>query len=288
MKKNVFIPLIIGLLMILSVLSVSASPALTLNTVTWTEGAVINISTKSVNDGSQVNMSYITLRFSASNTRNSTSMNLINITNSSATNFDLGYANFTITLAQHLLDDTNLGSVTGVSTGVGAADAVALAATTVTVDLSNPTAPTAVTFSNPVEADETITATINRQDSNRCFVRFGGVGAPRQAMTLSGTTCTFTVTANNPPNSAYHAFVTADDAGSDSEALSAVQNIEITATKNDGGGLFGAGASIVMPNDNSVQSALGLSSNPFAPKQKQNAVVIVIIIIAIIISKNKK
>src|SRR3990167_3138370 len=282
MKKNVFIPLLIGLLMLLAITSVSASPALTLNTATWTEGAVVNISTKSSNYASLVNMSYITLRYSASNTRNSTSLNLINITNTTATNFDLGYANFTVTLAQQLLDDTNLGSVTGVSTGVGAADAVALSATTVTVDLSNPTAPTAVTFSNPVEADETITATINRQDSNRCFVRFGSSGAPRQAMTLSGSTCTFTVTSNNPPNSAYQAFVTADDNGADAEALSAAQNIEITATRSDGGGLFGDGAQITLPNDNSVQSALGLSSNPFAPKDKKMVFLIIVIIVAII------
>ena len=285
MKKNVFIPLIIGLLLILTLQSVVASPALALITTTWTNG-LVNISTKSANDASQVNMSYITLRYVASNTRNSTTFNLINITNTTATNFDWGYANFTFG-SEFILDDTSSASVTGVSTGIGDSGNVALAATTVIVDQNNPVAPTAVTFSNPVEADETITATIDRDNANRCFIRFGSQGAPRNAMTLSGTTCTFTVTANNPPNSAYQAFVTADDNGADAEALSTAQNIEITATKNDGGGLFGAGATLTMPKDNSIQSALGLSKNPFSPKQKQNALLIVIVIIAIILMRKK-
>lgn len=286
MKKNVFIPLLIGLLFLMSILSVSASPALTLNTLTWTNSA-INISTKSANDDSQVNMSYITLRYSASNTRNNTVFNLINISNTTATNFDLGYANFTFG-SSFVMDDTSSGSVTGVSTGVGDADGVALGATTVTIDQTNPTAPTAITFSNPVEDGETITATINRDDSNRCFIRFGGNTVPRLAMTLSGSTCTYTVTRNNPPNSDYQAYVSADDAGTDSEAISSVQSITISAVKSDGGGLFGAGAQITFPNDNSVQSALGVSNNPFAPKNDKKTIAIVLIIILVLYLRNKK
>jgi len=127
---------VFSLLMVMGI--VSATPQLTLNTLTWQDGTKVNISTKSANDGSLVNMTFITLYTSAANTPNSSSSRVINITNTTATNFDLGYANFTFDTSLVLFDATTH-SVTGTTTGVGDSGGVALSATTVTIDRGKPT-----------------------------------------------------------------------------------------------------------------------------------------------------
>lgn len=135
-NKLLIIPLAV-IMLLLGVLGVNAAASLTLNTVTWNDETKVNITTKSANDASLVNISFITIRFSATNTINSTTSNVINITNTTATNFDFGYANFTFSNDIQLVD-TTLGSVTGVTTGVGDSGNIALSATTVTIDRSNP------------------------------------------------------------------------------------------------------------------------------------------------------
>ena len=135
--KLLLLPVAITFVLLFGVLSVNASASLTLNTLRWNDGTIVNITTKSANDGSLVNISFITIRYSSSATINSTIGNIINISNTTATNFNLGYANFTFS-SDIVLVDTVLGSVTGVTTGVGDSGGVALAATTVTVDRSVP------------------------------------------------------------------------------------------------------------------------------------------------------
>ena len=165
-KLNNLILSFVSLIMLVALaLSVSSAPQLTLNTVTWQEGTMVNISTKSANDGSLVNMSYVTLRFSASNTANVTSINLINITNTTATNADLGYVNFTFG-NDIILEDTAVGAITGVSTGVSGADGVALASTTVTVDRTVPQLPTSITPTGTLTSRvQTISATVNEANT---------------------------------------------------------------------------------------------------------------------------
>lgn len=167
--------------------------------------------------------------------------------------------------------------------------------TGVLVDRTVPSAATAVTFSNPVESGETITATITRTNTNSCFIRFGSPNAPRLTMTLSGSTCTFTPTSNNPSDSAYQAYVEASDSLNTTQTTS--QNIEIDIVKSDGGGLFGAGAQIQVPANQGLQGALGGSTNPFAPQGKlqqglnnifSNPIAVIIIIILVVIIFNKK
>ena len=197
MKKLILLLALISLFMIGIAY---ATPQLTLNTVTWSAGTMVNISTKSANDDSLVNMSYITLRFSASDTANSTSKNLINITNTTATNFDLGYANFTFGNSI-ILEDTAVGSITGVSTGLLGGGSVALSATTVNIDRTKPTAPTTTQASeSEVKDDDILTYTVTGTDTTSCRIAFLQDGAsPRSsgsntyAMTHSGNTCTYTI-----------------------------------------------------------------------------------------------
>lgn len=203
------------IILIALALTISAAPALTLNTVTWQEGTRVNVSTKSANDASQVNMSFVTLRFSASNTANSTSLTLINITNTTETNFDFGYANFTFG-NDMILEDTAVGAVTGVSTGILSGGDVALASTTITVDRTIPQLPTSATPTGTLTSrDQTISATVNGANTTTCTLTFVGKnpGYSGYVMTHTGNTCsqaftnlpkgqlTYTVTAGDGTNS---------------------------------------------------------------------------------------
>lgn len=162
--------------------------------------------------------------------------------------------------------------------------------TSILSDRTFPSAPTSITFSNPVKAGDTITATIDRTLANRCFVAFGNVNA-RSAMTLSGSTCTFTVQSNSPPNSDYAAYLIADDRTN--STLSASQNIIIRGTVSDGGGVYDGQAILNQGQANSGQSILGGSSNPFAPKPTGLAAIppigwLLIIIAGFFVAKDQK
>ena len=140
--------------------------------------------------------------------------------------------------------------------------------TGITLDRKSPNQPTGITFTNPLKDGNTITATIDRDNANSCFVRFGSVNAPRKSMTLSGSTCTFTARRNNPPNSDYPSFIESSDGTNGT--LSAMLNIIIRATQSDGGGLFGG--TVVMPEKKQGSQSIvgGQNQNPFAPKKKND------------------
>jgi len=213
MKKLILLMALISMFLIGIV---NATPQLSLITTTWQENTMVNVSTKSANDDSLVNMTYITLRFSASDTANSTSINLINITNTTATNFDFGYANFTFG-NNIVLEDTAIGSVTGVSTGLLGGGSVALSATTVNIDRTKPTAPTTSHSANTEFDDvttKTITYTVTGTATTSCRIAFGKTtfsGTNTFAMTHSGDTCTYTVTKATIPDDTYKTFVQASD-----------------------------------------------------------------------------
>ena len=149
--------------------------------------------------------------------------------------------------------------------------------TSMTLDRTVPDLPSAITFTNPLVADDTITATINRGLANSCYVRFGGIGDINRVMTLSGSTCTFTVGIDSPPNSDYNGFIVASD-GLNS-TLSSIQSITIRARKSDGGGLLGGA---VIMDGQAAQS-------PFIPKTNDKAMLgLAILILAFMYFRSKK
>lgn len=214
-KQNIFgmsrYVMIFSLMLLLLVAVAMAAPALTINTATWGTNTVVNISTKSANDASLVNMSHITVRFSAADTANSSVSMIINITNTTATNFDFGYANFTFGNSI-VLEDTAIGSATAISTGVGASDAVTSSATTITVGRTTPTAPSAQTPSGTVhDRDQTFTATVVGAETTGCRLNFvtTNPGSSSYAMTHSGTSCTLALT--GIPSTTYNYYISATD-----------------------------------------------------------------------------
>ena len=232
------------LMALLSILSfgVMATPQLTINTATWGEDTRVNISTKSTNDGSQVNMTYITVRFSASNTANSSTINVVNITNSTATNFDFGYGNFSFsTLYQ--LEDTAVGSATAISTGVAGADAVSSSAVTINVERSAPAAPTTAHAAGKEFKDaNVVTYTVAGANTTSCRIAFGRTsfsGSNTFAMTHSGSSCTYTVSKATIADGSYKTYVQASDGTNTS--VSAGRDFKITtiegATSDDIGAL---------------------------------------------------
>lgn len=181
------------------------------------------------------------------------------------------------------IDDTNGYTITASVKGTGGQTQCTGTLTSMTFDLSDPSAPTGITFSNPVEDAETITATINRANANRCWVKFGG--NPKQAMTLSGSTCTYIVRADAPANSDYQVVFSADDRV-DSEAAAATQFMTVRAKKSDGGGIY-SGAQVVVNEPTGVQAVLGQNSNPFAPKDNTMTWVIVAVVVYLVFFRKK-
>lgn len=275
MRKIILIPLIL----ILFLAYTYASPQLTINTLTWTQNALINISTKDVNDDSKVNISFITIRCSSPSTANSSTSNIYNISNSSATNFDLGYANFTFG-SNLVLEDSNDYTCNAISTN----GTITSASVTATIDRTAPSAPTSIQFTNPVDDTNTITATVTGTDTTNCYIRFGSPQVEGRAMTHSGNTCTFTVGQNNPPNGDYQTFIEASD--KTNSTLSSVQSITIRAVKSDGGGLWGG--TLVSTNPSAGQSAVGAPSNPFIQKDNKSALAFIILILIYLYYRSKK
>ena len=246
---------------------------------------IINVSFADPASTSLINVSVFLQ--SAAISRNTTLSTLFNYTN--VTQGTGVYVNGTFYDA-YAFDDAN--DYTLSCSCQNATTTVACNATrAVTVDRTNPAAPTAITFTNPVKATNTITATIDRVNANRCFVKFGG--NPKQAMTLSGSTCTYTVQSNTPPNADYDLVVSADDR-TDTEAVAAKRYISIMSTVNGDGAWLG-GALEAAQNQDTGQSILGGgSSNPFAPKPTGlkaippiGWVVIAIILVAMFWNKKK-
>ncbi len=256
-------------------------------------------SQQSINEGTNISIAVSTgmgtayygeiYMYSAGQTQNTSTTTLIaNVTNSTLSTLNFTMPSFDALILQDGSDYT-VGVIVwnGTDTTKGQSDANRTGCTNIssrTLDRTKPSVPTSIVFTNPLKDTNTITATINRSAANRCFVRFGGPSVERRAMTLSGSTCTFTVGQNNPPNSDYQAYVEADDRTN--ATLSVIQYITIRAVQSDGGGLFGG--TLVTTQDQNGQSALGGSSNPFAPKKNNTQTIIIIAIIVYFVFLRKK
>ncbi len=150
--------------------------------------------------------------------------------------------------------------------------------TGILLDRTTPNTPTGITYTNPVQSGNTITATIARANTNRCFILFGSPTAPRKAMTLSGSTCTFTAGRDNPPNSDYQTYIMADDRTN--QSISDVQSVTVRAVTSDSGGLFGDAAIF-------SGGATG-GAKPFSKVNNNQIALILVLALAFLYFKNKK
>lgn len=248
MKKAIFL---LPLMFILSLFLVNAAIDCNLTMPSTVGiGTVLNASFNTSEDGSTRNVTVAFEARSTSQTQNSTFSVIANVTNGSQK-----YANQTWLSTFDVQEGNDYTfRATCYLNGSGTADAaqfvtVSSSVTNVRVDYRATAAPTAITFSNPVGATQRITATIDRANANRCFIQFGGPGVERRAMTLSGSTCTFTVQANSPPDSDYQTFVIADDRTNSTSAArvdvtiraaGSAQSALLLKKKPQQGGLFGS------------------------------------------------
>lgn len=251
-----------------------------------TGGSLGNNSPINITFGTGGDVDYCVVYAKSANTRNTTFSKVVNITNSTATDSNSGHLNASYSDSFRLDEGNNFhfGAVCYNNSDLNTSTSNS---TGVLIDLFKTTAPTGITFSNPIADGGTITATINLDNAHRCFVRFGGTSVPRKTMTLSGSTCTFTVGKNNPPNSDYQTFIEADD--ETNSTLSTQQNVIIRAVASDGGGLF-SGATLQVDNQANGQSAIGGNAqNPFAPKKDDKIILLVVVLAgAFLYFKNKK
>lgn len=196
-----------------------ADAALTLQTTTWRNDTKINI-TFGTGDYVGNATHNLTIFASCSDTANSSTSKIYNITNTTATNFNEGSANFTFDSTLNL-EDSTLCSVTGRTLGIGDADAKLLSAITVNMDRTAPSAPT-TSHSAGTEFDDvntkTISYTVIGTHTTSCRIAFMENGkAPRFtgtntfAMTHSANTCTYTVTKATVPDGIYDTYVRASD-----------------------------------------------------------------------------
>ena len=204
------------------------------------------------------NVTHLFLNFSSPSTRNSTNKLTITARNGSA---DLSSSINTSLTGNIILEDSNDYTVTAFVSNT-TANVTCNATRTFIVDRSTPTLATGITFTNPVQDGNTITATINRANTNRCWVLFGGNA--RTAMTISGSTCTYTASrgSQSPADGVYDFKIQADDRTNITNTAS--QYVTIDADQSDGGGLFGD-ALIVPQNSFKKQSAF---ENPFTSTKK--------------------
>lgn len=214
MKNLILLTALISLFMIGIV---NAAPQLTIDTATWSLNTLVNISTKSANDGSLVNMTFVTVRISSPTTANSSTVNFFNITNTTATNFNFGYANFTVGF-DLILEDSADYSATAISTGVGDADAVTSSATTISLDRTVPSQPTTAHAANKefteISGSNIITYTVEGNVTSSCRIAFGKTiftGSNTFAMTHSGNTCTYTIKKGTIPDGTYRTYAQASD-----------------------------------------------------------------------------
>lgn len=291
MKKLI---LLLPLVFLLGIIFVSAiddcnltAPNSTNNVIR--SGFMFNVTHNQTGDGTENNITVVIQAKSAStlNTSYSVVINETNATNLRHLNvslqgkFVLGDSNDYVFRALCFWNGTGEGSKTSAEVSG------------VTLDRSKPQVATSITFTNPVKDTQTITATIDRNTTNKCFIKFGGHTVERRAMTLSGTTCTYTVGKNNPPNSDYDTYINTDDNTNTTD--SGIQYVSIKAVSSDGGGLFGGSTFVTEGGDSSGQSVFGggTSSNPFLPNQgfklddKTGALLIIGLLVFLYI-KNKK
>ena len=240
-------------LMLALALNGSATPQLTLNTLTWQEGTMVNISTKDANDDSLINITYITLLFSATDTANNTVVKVYNISNGTATNFDEGYANFTFG-SDLIFEDTAIGLVTGLSTGnetasLGMYTAVTLSATTITIDRTAPSTPTDVSPGSITSdsRDQTFSATVTGTDTTGCNLLFTDTnpGSTSYSMTHIGDSCTISLVGISQQTYQYRIVATDGTGANDSTTAEFTLNLDGTGSSKRKaivvGAMFGGG-----------------------------------------------
>ena len=239
MKKLIILMAIMSMFII----GVVSAQSLTLETTTWGQDGFVNITLGTPEDCGNTATPYcgnatefVTLYATCSDTANNTQSLLYNITNSSttddSTNFNWGYANFTLG-DDLVLEDSIICSVTRITTGLGDADAITLASTTVLVDRTIPTAPTTTQAAQSIlKSGDVITYTVTGTDTTSCRIAFLTDGAaPRStgsgtfAMVHSGNSCTYTIAVAAVPDGAYNVYGFATD-GTNSP-FSSKLNLEI-------------------------------------------------------------
>jgi len=211
MKKLILLIALISLFMIMGV-NALVSGDITIQTTTWQENTLVNVTLTNGN-----NVTYVTLRGSASNTANSSTIVIYNITNSTATNFNFASANFTLG-NDIALEDSVSWSITPITTGSqGGADGVSGSATTVTIDRTSPSVATTSHKAN-TEFDDintrTITYTVNGANTTSCRIAFGKTrftGSNTFAMTHSANSCTYTISKGAISDGTYKTYVQASD-----------------------------------------------------------------------------
>jgi len=202
-------------------------------TTTWKIGEFINISTKTTNDGSLINISHFSLFFSASNTANSTSRLVLNITNTTATNFDLGYAN--ITLGNDIiLEDTAIGTVTSIATGAGDSANTNITSTTVIVDRTICSVPTSIspTGKNTTDKDYTFSATVIGVNTTQGTLDFVNINPGQKSYTMTHTGNTLSVTINDIAEGSYPYTVTCSDGTNSSTSAEQLFSVDLPSSSN--------------------------------------------------------
>ena len=263
MKKLMILPLLILVLVLgtIQVFAVEAEGSCGFTTqmttgMTLTNNSLINVSFANLN-GSTINISVSLI--SASTRNNSITVGIItNLTNHTRSSINMTLNN------SFAFDDSNdytLNCQCRSNNTVYSCNSTR----TITLDRTRPATPSAITFTNPVKDTNTITATINLELANQCFIKFGG---NKIAMTRSGSTCTYTAArgTNSPADGDYQMSIIADDRTN--ETASADQSVTIDANPNGDGGWLGGGLQYTSSDNQGIQGALGGgSSNPFAAKQ---------------------
>ena len=233
--------------------------SLTLVSTTWGQDGFVNVTlgTTACTNYCGNATEYVTLYATCSDTANSSISLVYNITNSSttddSTNFNWGYANFTFG-DDLILEDSAVCSVTGITTGVGDADAVLLAATTVNIDRTTPSAPTTTQASQSVlKAGNVITYTVTGTDTTKCRIAFLTSKSPRAtgsntfAMVHSGDTCKYIIPSITVGDGVYSMFGWAGD-GTNSSFSSPldieIDNIASNTQQLDSGTQVAIGESI--------------------------------------------
>ena len=276
MKKEKSILLFLALMIVLS-LGVGAVNTATINTGNRIDGKQTDFNITFIGVADSTTLVNCSLSMISSSTANSSVGLLFNLSNASATIGNGSTINYTLAVGD-ILEDARDYTATATCWNSSTIPFTATASNLL-VDRGTPSPATAVTFTNPIATDGTITATVIGANTTACFIRFGGTSVERRAMTLSGSTCTFTVGMNSPPNSDYQTFIEASDGTNTS--LSTAQNVIIRAVTSDGGGLFGG--TLVTTSGQSV------GGNPFLPKKNDKlGLGFVLIIIGYLYYKNKK
>lgn len=224
MKINKQLPILMGLFLVfmLGVYANTDSVTIALDTTTWRQNT--NVSFTLTGAG---NVTNLLVRASATNIANSSSSLIINISNTTITNFQTNIVNFTFGNSI-VFEDTTGATITLSARNVSADEIGSSSTSSVIIDRSAPSPPTSLTTAKRVDGD-TITATVTGINTTVCFISFG-LGGIRNSMTHSGDTCTYTVAKNSPSDGSYVYKVYASDGLN--ESASSDTTIEIDALSN--------------------------------------------------------